>query len=153
MGLVKAAATSTVLLLLPLAFAQFVTPPTDLRTAKGDAGISVRYKQVPAGICELDPDVKSYSGYADVAKDQHIFWWFFEARDVDPKKAPLTVWINGGPGSSSMLGLWQELGPCGVDYKGNVYSNPWSWTNVSNFLYVRLLKTEILCQMWWRKHV
>lgn len=35
-----------------------------------------------------------------------------------------------------MLGLWQELGPCGVDYVGNVYSNPYSWSNVSNFLFV-----------------
>ncbi|KAI9660771.1 MAG: hypothetical protein M1831_003463 [Alyxoria varia] len=132
----SAAAATTTTLLLHFVTAQFVTPPTDLTTAKGYAGISVRYKQVPTGICELDPNVESYSGYADVAQNQHIFWWFFEARDVDPEKAPLTVWINGGPGSSSMLGLWQELGPCGVDYKGDVYSNPWSWTNVSNFLFI-----------------
>jgi carboxypeptidase C (cathepsin A) len=77
--------------------AQFITPPTDLLTAKGHAGIPVRYKQVPAGICEANPGVKSYAGYADVATDQHIFWWFFEARK-DPENAPLTVWINGGPG-------------------------------------------------------
>ena len=118
------------------ALAQFVPAPTDLTTATGHAGIQVRYKEVPTGICELDPNVKSYSGYADVAEDQHIFWWFFEARDVDPTTAPLSVWINGGPGSSSMIGLWQELGPCGVDSQGNVYSNPYSWTNVSNYLFI-----------------
>lgn len=122
--------------LLPLAYSQFVAPPTDLQTAQGYADISVRYKEVPTGICELDPNVKSYSGYADVEKDQHIFWWFFETRNGDPTDAPLSVWINGGPGSSSMIGLWQELGPCGVDYNGNVYNNPYSWTNVSNFLFI-----------------
>jgi hypothetical protein len=53
---------------------QFVTPPEDLITAKGYAGINVRYKQVPDGVCELDPSVKSFSGYADVEQDQHIFW-------------------------------------------------------------------------------
>lgn len=84
--------------------AQFVSPPADLKTAQGYAGVSVRYKEVPAGTCEIDPNVKSYSGYADVAEDQHIFWWFFEARNQDPTEAPLTVWINGGPGSSSMIG-------------------------------------------------
>ena len=47
--------------------AQFVPAPTDLISATGYAGVPVRYKQVPAGICELDPDVKSYSGYADVS--------------------------------------------------------------------------------------
>jgi len=73
------------------ALAQFVPAPTDLINATGYAGIPVRYKEVPTGICELDPDVKSYSGYADVDEDQHIFFWFFEARNQDPKTAPLTV--------------------------------------------------------------
>ncbi|KAJ5204517.1 uncharacterized protein N7498_005396 [Penicillium cinerascens] len=116
--------------------AQFVPEPTDLITKKGHAGINVRYKEVPAGICELDPDVKSFSGYADVEDNQHIFWWFFETRNGDPKEAPLTVWINGGPGSSSMLGLFQELGPCGIDSNGDVFNNPYSWSNVSNMLFV-----------------
>ena len=73
------------------ALAQFVPAPTDLINATGYAGIPVRYKEVPTGICELDPDVKSYSGYADVDDDQHIFFWFFESRGLDPKTAPLTV--------------------------------------------------------------
>jgi hypothetical protein len=58
------------------AIAQFVPAPTDLITKKGYAGIDVRYKEVPSGICELDPNVKSYSGYADVEDDQHIFGGF-----------------------------------------------------------------------------
>lgn len=79
--------------------------------------------------------------------------WFFEARNQDPKdvctntprtevlyygliiiQAPLTVWINGGPGASSMVGLFQELGPCGVDSDGNLYNNPYSWSNASNMV-------------------
>lgn len=119
-----------------LALSQFVPTPKGFTNATGYAGVPVRYKQVPTGICELDPKVKSYAGYADVADDQHIFWWFFEARNVNPSDAPLSVWINGGPGASSMIGLWQENGPCGVDYDGNLYSNPYSWTNVSNMLFV-----------------
>jgi hypothetical protein len=61
--------------LLPLVAAQFVPAPTDLITKEGYAGINVRYKEVPTGICELDPNVKSYSGYADVDENQHIFWY------------------------------------------------------------------------------
>jgi hypothetical protein len=61
-------------LLLPCASAQFVSAPSDLITKKGHAGINVRYKEVPAGICEQDPNVKSYSGYADVGENEHIFW-------------------------------------------------------------------------------
>jgi carboxypeptidase C (cathepsin A) len=81
-----------------VAVAQFVTPPDDLIETLGHAGVPVRYKKVPTGICELDPNVQSYSGYADVAEDHHIFWWFFEARNSHPEDSPLTVWLNGGPG-------------------------------------------------------
>lgn len=116
--------------------AQFVSPPAGFTNVTGYAGIPVRYKQVPTGICELNPKVKSFSGYADVDKDQHSFFWFFEARDVDPQHAPLTIWINGGPGSSSMIGLFEELGPCRVDYHGKVYDNPYSWSRLSNVLFV-----------------
>jgi carboxypeptidase C (cathepsin A) len=85
---------------LATATAQFVTqPPADHFTkATGHAGVPLRFREVPTGICELNSAVKSYSGYADVAQDQHIFWWFFEARNAEPSEAPLTVWINGGPG-------------------------------------------------------
>jgi hypothetical protein len=48
------------------ALAQFVPAPVDLIRAVGYADVPVRYKQVPNGICELDPNVKSFSGYADV---------------------------------------------------------------------------------------
>lgn len=118
------------------AVAQFVPEPTNFIKKSGHAGINVRYKEVPTGICEQDPDVKSYSGFVDVSENEHIFFWFFEARSVEPTAAPLTIWINGGPGSSSMIGLFQELGPCGVDYEGNVYNNPYAWNNISNMIFI-----------------
>lgn len=119
-----------------LVVGQFVPAPTDLISTTGYGGIPVRYKQVPSGICEMDPNVKSYSGYVDVSDDQHLFWWFFEARNQDPKEAELTVWINGGPGSSSMIGLFEELGPCKVDANGSVYNNPYAWNEASNLLFI-----------------
>lgn len=80
-----------------LACAQFVPAPTDLNETTGYLDIPVRFKQVPDGICETTPGVQSFSGYVDIEEDEHIFFWFFEARNEDPTTAPLTVWINGGP--------------------------------------------------------
>ncbi|KAB8297299.1 hypothetical protein EYC80_002654 [Monilinia laxa] len=124
------------LIAVTTATAQFVKAPTDLITTKGNLDLQVRYKQVPTGICELDSNVKSYSGYVDVGENEHIFWWFFEARNGNASEAPLTTWINGGPGSSSMIGLFEEHGPCYIDAKGDVVNNPYSWSNASNMLYI-----------------
>ncbi|EXJ94927.1 carboxypeptidase D [Capronia coronata CBS 617.96] len=136
----KSLLSTTALLLacagLDVVLGQFVSPPKNLTSKEGYANVSVRYKTVPAGICEQDPDVKSFAGYADVAPDQHIFWWFFEARNVDPAEAPLTIWINGGPGSSSMIGMFQELGPCRVTADGDAVDNPYSWSSVSNMIFI-----------------
>lgn len=121
---------------IPLAVSQFVEAPTNWTQKTGYANIPVRYKQVPAGTCELDPNVKSFSGYADVTENEHLFFWFFEARNADPTTAPLTIWINGGPGSSSMIGLFQENGPCRIDEDLNVVNNPYAWNNVSNMIYI-----------------
>ncbi|KAG9521606.1 putative carboxypeptidase 2, partial [Aureobasidium melanogenum] len=128
--------SAVVLTGLPLALSQFVKAPTNLTHATGYANVSVRYKEVPNGICELNNTVKSYSGYLDVDTNEHYFFWFFEARNQNPKDAPLTVWINGGPGSSSMIGLFQELGPCRVESDGTVVNNPHSWSESSNMIFI-----------------
>ncbi|PNS13881.1 Carboxypeptidase Y [Sphaceloma murrayae] len=122
---------------LSVSTAQFVTSePSGWTTKIGAANVPVRYKQVPNGICETNATVKSFSGYADVSKEHHVFFWFFEARKVAPAKAPLTVWISGGPGTSSMVGLFNENGPCRIDSDLNVVNNPWSMSEVSNVLYI-----------------
>ncbi|SMQ47411.1 unnamed protein product [Zymoseptoria tritici ST99CH_3D7] len=132
----RASALLTVLLAVPSSLAQAFPPPTDLINGTGYFGLPVRWKEVPAGTCELTEGVKSYSGFVDIAENQHIFFWFFESRTVDPQEADLTVWINGGPGSSSMIGLFQELGPCTLDGDLNPVNNPYSWNNASNLLFI-----------------
>lgn len=125
------------LLLARAAYAQFLSPPTGLTSTLGAAGINVRFKAVPAGTCELNNNVKSFSGYADIPNtNQSIFFWMFEARNVNPATAPLTIRLDGGPGASSMNGLFQEMGPCTIDAKGNVVDNPYSWSNISNMLFI-----------------
>ncbi|EGO26845.1 hypothetical protein SERLADRAFT_360894 [Serpula lacrymans var. lacrymans S7.9] len=89
-----------------------------------------------SGICETTPGVEQLSGYIDVGTNMSMWFWFFEARN-SPETAPFTLWLNGGPGCSSMIGLFQENGPCHVTPDGNAtFLNPYSWNNVSNIIYI-----------------
>ncbi|KAB5582867.1 Alpha/Beta hydrolase protein [Coniochaeta sp. 2T2.1] len=107
-----------------------------------DPGVSLSFKETR--LCETTPGVKSYSGYvnlpANVAEgrlyDIHTFFWFFEARK-NPRNAPLSLWLQGGPGSPSIPAALGETGPCFVtpDSKGTKL-NPWSWNNEVNMLYM-----------------
>ncbi|KAI7864879.1 Alpha/Beta hydrolase protein [Spinellus fusiger] len=93
---------------------------------------SMRYKQ--PSLC--DPDVKQISGYLDVGKDKHFFFWFFESRS-NPSKDPLVLWLNGGPGCSSLTGLFMELGPCSVNLAGNDTTyNKYSWNSNANIIFL-----------------
>ncbi|KAJ7776290.1 serine carboxypeptidase [Mycena metata] len=89
-----------------------------------------------SGVCETTPDVYQASGYGDLTFTKSIFFWYFAARN-NPTTAPLSLWFNGGPGSSSMIGLLQELGPCRItNDSASVTLNPFSWNNNSNMLFI-----------------
>ncbi|KAF5328037.1 hypothetical protein D9758_017459 [Tetrapyrgos nigripes] len=96
--------------------------------------VKLRYV-ADSGICETTPGVHQMSGYIDVGKNMSMWFWFFEARE-SPETAPFTLWLNGGPGCSSMIGLFQEHGPCLVNDDLTTTLNPFSWNNISNMIYI-----------------
>jgi hypothetical protein len=65
-----------------------------------------------------------------------IHYWLNLAEVEDPLQAPVVLWMNGGPGSSSILGLLQENGPLLMNATGGLMNNPWAWTKLANLLVI-----------------
>lgn len=85
----------------------------------------------------LKGNVTSFSGFVTVNKDcdSNIFFWFFLA-DSSPETAPISVWLQGGPGASSLYGLFDENGPFQLTGEGNLKLRKYSWTHASSYLFI-----------------
>ncbi|KAI4115692.1 MAG: hypothetical protein LQ341_007718, partial [Variospora aurantia] len=68
--------------------------------------------------------------------DNQLFFWLFQAESHNVSQ-DLIIWLNGGPGCSSMTGLTYENGPLKFTAQAAAPSpNPYSWTKLANVLYV-----------------
>uniref|UniRef100_A0A0C9RSI9 Carboxypeptidase n=1 Tax=Wollemia nobilis TaxID=56998 RepID=A0A0C9RSI9_9CONI len=80
-----------------------------------------------------------YSGYVTVDKEagRALFYWLLEATE-DAESKPLVLWLNGGPGCSSVAyGEAEELGPFHVNSDGKtLHLNPYSWNRLANILFL-----------------
>lgn len=87
------------------------------------------------------PPTPHFSGYLDASAGCDLktngpvcklhYWLALSDEKVKhPKDAPVVLWLNGGPGSSSILGLLQEVGPLLINATGGLMDNPWGWTHV-----------------------
>ncbi|XP_042332542.1 probable serine carboxypeptidase CPVL isoform X1 [Sceloporus undulatus] len=82
-------------------------------------------------------NVKSYSGYLTVNKthNSNLFFWFFPAQ-VQPENAPVLLWLQGGPGGTSMFGLFVEHGPYLVYKNLTLSERKFPWTSKFSMLYI-----------------
>ncbi|KAL0398620.1 UNVERIFIED_CONTAM: Serine carboxypeptidase-like 31 [Sesamum radiatum] len=82
---------------------------------------------------------RHYAGYVTVNEKngRALFYWFYEATTLADQK-PLVLWLNGGPGCSSVgYGATQEIGPFLVDLDGRgLKFNSFSWNTEANLLFL-----------------
>ncbi|XP_028211889.1 serine carboxypeptidase 24-like isoform X2 [Glycine soja] len=78
-----------------------------------------------------------FSGYVTV-NEQHgrsLFYWFTES-PTSPQNKPLVLWLNGGPGCSSVAyGASEEIGPFRINKTGSsLYLNKYAWNRAQDAL-------------------
>ncbi|KDO25827.1 hypothetical protein SPRG_08771 [Saprolegnia parasitica CBS 223.65] len=76
-----------------------------------------------------------YAGRLELANAQKMFYWLVEAEE-NAAHAPLVLWLNGGPGCSSISGMFTENGPFVVQSDLSVKRNPYAWNRHANMLYL-----------------
>eukprot|EP01047_Picozoa_sp_COSAG01_P059591 COSAG01_NODE_7177_length_3317_cov_167.285270_3_plen_229_part_00 len=107
------------------------------------AGIAKDAVPVLPGLAGALPS-KLFSGYLEPSPGHMLHYIFMESWS-DPKKDPVAVWMNGGPGSSSMGGLFTELGPFVTSDRSfpnggagpfTVQLNNFTWNKKASMLYL-----------------
>ena len=79
---------------------------------------------------------KWYSGYLSVTQSKALHYVLVESLN-NVTTDPLLLWFNGGPGCSSMEGLFAELGPFIFDDGENIIKpNPYPWNMNASVLYI-----------------
>ncbi|EIW53480.1 alpha/beta-hydrolase [Trametes versicolor FP-101664 SS1] len=99
--------------------------------------------EIPAGL------PRSFAGNIPVNRAGHpnntLFFWGFERQGANgtltaPARAnntePWILWLQGGPGSSGMLGLSTENGPIHVLSNGSWVLNPFSWNTLADTIWI-----------------
>lgn len=93
------------------------------------------------GIPDVNFDIgESYAGLLPISNDpnetRQLYFWFFPSTNPAASDE-ITIWLNGGPGCSSLEGLLQENGPFLWQYGTFApVRNPYTWVNLTNMIWV-----------------
>ncbi|MQM04739.1 hypothetical protein Taro_037544 [Colocasia esculenta] len=85
-------------------------------------------------------DFNQYSGYVtvDPKAGRALFYYFVESPGSSASQKPLVLWLNGGPGCSSLgVGAMMELGPFRVNRDGKTLQrHVYAWNKLANIIFL-----------------
>ncbi|KAF1994687.1 alpha/beta-hydrolase, partial [Amniculicola lignicola CBS 123094] len=82
---------------------------------------------------------ESYAGLLPISSAPNaseLYFWYFPSENPAASDE-IVIWLNGGPGCSSLEGFLQENGP--VLWQYGTYKpvpNYWSWSNLTNMVWI-----------------
>ena len=107
--------------------------PSGLDSPLHLSGMLPEKARAAAAVTLPDWGPAGYSGFftTNTAATNHMFWWYF------PKPGkPLLIWLQGGPGGSSMFGLFAEMGPFNSDANLKLVKRDAAWTDEYAMLFI-----------------
>merc|ERR1719272_447665 len=80
---------------------------------------------------------KQYSGYLNVSATKRLHYWLVES-ESNPSADPTVLWLNGGPGCSSLDGWAYEHGPFRINDTDptQLVKFDYNWNKQANMLYL-----------------
>ena len=123
-------------------------PPSSQQCSRKDSDRVIALPGLPKSA-----PFNQFSGFLKASNTHYLHYWYVAFRIIifsrlvtaenNPDTAPLLLWLNGGPGSSSLEGLFEEHGPFRLNKDGITLSfNQYAWNKVGlqkkkNLLLVR----------------
>ena len=81
-------------------------------------------------------DVEQYSVYIPISKDSQptqLFYWLVK-NSQHKSNTPIVLWLNGGPGASSLYGFFMENGPYEIKNNGVLIPRKYSLHHFVDYL-------------------
>ncbi|KAI9568045.1 alpha beta-hydrolase [Boletus coccyginus] len=89
------------------------------------------------------PLARNWAGNIPVQRVGHpndtLFFWAFESSSgsfTANSSAPWGIWLNGGPGGSSLFGLLFENGPIQILSNYSAAENQYAWSTVADYVWI-----------------
>nr|XP_049704556.1 probable serine carboxypeptidase CPVL isoform X1 [Helicoverpa armigera] len=102
-------------------------------------GETEKAKALSAVEASLFAGVNSHAAYITVNRTAkwHLFFWYFPAEGLPLEDTPLLIWLQGGPGGSSLFGLFEEIGPIRIGDDGETVERmPITWGSNYSLLFI-----------------
>lgn len=126
-------------------YPQYTSDPPPPPSVVGDPVFVTKYieegditqGQLAALVKPVKANVKSYAGFFTVNKqyNSNLYFWYFPA-EKNPETAPVVLWLQGGPGASSLYGLFAENGPFYVKMHRGLKMRKYYWSQALNVIYI-----------------